>query len=114
MTEQRRKTPRVAAQGPCAIRDPDGTEHAFELVDLSECGARLRCEVPIGAMTRIHVAMLLPADRVGQGEDVRLETPGVIVWSHRLEEDIHDIGVFFPELNDEGAALLQAYVLSAV
>ena len=31
MTQQRRKTPRVAAQGPCAIRDPDGTEHAFEL-----------------------------------------------------------------------------------
>ena len=114
MTEQRRKTPRVATQGPCAIRDPDGTEHAFELVDLSVCGARLRCEVPSGAMTRIHVAMALPGERVGQEEDVRLETAGVIVWSHRLEENVHDIGVFFPELSDEGAALLQAYVLSAV
>ena len=78
MTEQRRKSQRVAAQGPCTIRDPDGTEHAFELVDLSECGARLRCEVPIGAMTRIHVAMRLPGDRVGQEADASLETAGVI------------------------------------
>ncbi len=114
MTEQRRKSPRVAAQGPCTIRDPDGTEHAFELVDLSECGARLRCEVPIGAMTRIHVSMVLPGERVGHDDDARLETVGVIVWSHRVEEGVNDIGVFFPELSEDGSALLQAYVLSAV
>ncbi len=114
MTEQRRKNQRVAAQGACTILDPDGGEHAFELIDLSECGARLRCEIPIGAMTRINVAMLLPADRVGRDADARLQTAGVIVWSHRVEEGVNDIGVFFPELDEEGASLLQAYVLSAV
>ena len=113
MTESRRKSPRVAAQGACTIRDPEGGEHAFELVDLSECGARLRCEIPIGAMTRIHVSMLLPGDRVGQDDDARLETMGVIVWSHRVEEGVNDIGVFFPELDDTGAAMLHAYVLSS-
>ncbi len=113
MTDQRRKSPRVAAQGSCTIRDPEGGEHAFELVDLSECGARLRCEIPIGAMTRIHVSMILPADRIGRDEDVDLETAGVIVWSHRVEEGVNDIGVFFPELDEAAAGLLQAYVLSA-
>jgi len=120
MSEERRQHQRVKAAGACTIRDADGAEKPFELVDLSESGARLRCREPIGAMTRIHVAMLLPGPRVGRDEDVRLETAGVIVWSHRLDpapeagEPGYDTGVFFPELDEESAALLQAYVLSAV
>ncbi len=123
MTDERRTNQRVAAQGPCTIRDADGTERPFELIDLSESGARLRCSDPIGAMTRIHVAMNLPGPRIGQDADIQLETVGVIVWSHRTAapadapqgEDgaFYDTGVFFPELSEESAALLQAYVLSA-
>lgn len=113
MAENRRKHDRVPAEGPCTIRDPDGEERPFELVDLSESGARLKCGTPIGAMTRIHVAMVLPAARLGRDEDVRLETVGVIVWSHRIADEEYDTGVFFPELDADDAALLQAYVLSA-
>ena len=64
-------------------------------------------------MTRIHVALLLPGSRVGAAEDQSLETAGVIVWSHRVEDDIFDTGVFFPELSDDASALLHAYVASA-
>ena len=113
MSDERRQAPRVAAQGACTIRDEGGTERPFELVDLSESGARLTCTVPIGAMTRIRVQMVLPAERVGRGSDVSFATVGVIVWSHRLADDQYDTGVFFPELEDRHAALLQAYVLSA-
>lgn len=115
MSDERRKHPRVPAllQGPCTIRDGAGTETPFQLTDLSECGARLSCEVPIAAMSRIHVAMRLPGERVGRDEDTRIETVGVVVWSHRTEDGDYDTGVFFPELDEESAALLQAYVLSA-
>ncbi len=119
MSEERRKHPRVQAAGTGTIRDPQGEERVFELVDLSESGARLRCRAPIGAMTRIRVAMLLPGPRIGRDEDVRLDTVGVIVWSHRIDPAPpdgapgYDTGVFFPELDEDGAALLQVYVLSA-
>ena len=115
MSDERRKNPRVPAllTGPCTIRREDGSEAAFELQDLSECGARLSCEGAIGAMTRIHVAMRLPGDRIGRDEDTTVETVGVVVWSHKGEDGSFDTGVFFPELDEESAALLQAYVLSA-
>lgn len=115
MSDERRKHPRVPAllTGPCTIRGEDGAEAAFELQDLSECGARLTCEAAIGAMARIHVAMRLPGDRIGRDEDTTVETMGVVVWSHQAEDGGYDTGVFFPELDEESAALLQAYVLSA-
>ncbi len=115
MSDERRQSPRVAVpeHGSCTIRDDQGAERAFDLVDLSECGARLHCGAAIGAMTRIHVAMQLPGERVGRDADAAIETVGVVVWSHRLEDDVYDTGVFFPELDEESAALLQAYVLSA-
>lgn len=114
MTDERRKHRRVPASMACLIRSEEGDERPFELVDLSESGARLKCAFPIAAMTRIHVILELPARRVGRDENARLETDGVIVWSHRVEDDVYDTGVFFPELETENAELLQAYVLSAV
>ncbi len=114
MTDDRRKHRRVPAPFPCVIRTDDGAERPFELVDLSESGARLKCAFPIAAMTRIAVQIRLPAVRIGREEDAGLDTTGVIVWSHRVEDDVYDTGVFFPELSDENAALLQAYVMSAV
>jgi len=115
MSEERRSSPRVAVpmQGACTIRDEGGEERTFELIDLSECVARLTCGIAIGAMTRIHVAMRLPGERVGRDEEVAVETVGVVVWSHRASEGAYDTGVFFSELDEESAALLQAYVLSA-
>ena len=116
MSDERRKQSRVPvpAHGACTIRSAERAEAAFELTDLSESGARLKCEAAVGAMTRIHVSMSLPAERVGRDEDAAIETVGVVVWSHGLEGGGFDTGVFFPELDDESAVLLQAYVLSAV
>jgi hypothetical protein len=114
MTEDRRKHRRVPAPFPCVIRADDGEERPFELVDLSESGVRLKCAMALPAMTRIHVALKLPAGRIGRDEDERLETVGVIVWSHRIDDDVYDTGVFFPELDPTGVELLQAYVMSAV
>ena len=72
MSQERRTQTRVPAGGSCTIRDQEGDERAFELVDLSECGARLRCENAIGAMTRIQVNMVLPAERIGESADAVL------------------------------------------
>jgi hypothetical protein len=113
MPTERRQSPRVPASMACIMRDAEGQEQPFDLVDLSESGARLTCATPIAAMTRIHVALELPAGRVGRAADARVETLGVVVWSHRVEDDSYDTGVFFPELAAEHQALLQAYVLSA-
>ena len=109
---KQRKHPRVPASLPCTIRDAAGAESPFELVDLSEAGARIRCPSALNAMTEIQVAILLPATRVGGPEDVRLDTRGVVVWSHEVG-DHFDTGVFFPELDPATQAALQAYVASA-
>lgn len=110
---ERRQHPRVAANLSCTMRAEDGAEAPFDLVDLSESGIRLRCAQSVSAMTRIQVAVLLPAGRIGRDEDIRLDTQGVVVWSHQVEPGDFDTGVFFPELDDEQRGLLQAFVLSA-
>ena len=91
-----------------------GQEEPFDIVDLSESGVRIKCGTALAAMTRIRVALVLPGERVGRDEEARVDTMGVVVWSHRIDENRYDTGVFFPELNDESRGLLQAYVLSAV
>jgi hypothetical protein len=113
MSKERRTRTRVPAGGPCTIKDETGAERAFELIDLSECGARLRCETAIGAMTSIQVSMQLPAERIGQSEDGVLNTTGVVVWSHRSDDGTFDTGVFFPDLEDRTSDQLFAYVASA-
>ena len=113
MSDERRRDRRVPAQGPCTIVGGDGTERAFELVDLSESGARLTCEAAIDAMTRVQVVLVLPADRLGHTEDATLQTVGVVVWSHQTEDAVFDTGVFFPELDDDSASLLRNYVATA-
>ncbi len=99
---------------PCTLVGESGEKQPFELLDLSESGVRMRCQSDLAELTRIQVAMLLPAGRVGQDDDVRLDTEGVVVWSHAVNEGIYDTGVFFPELDEDQRGLLQAFVLSSV
>ena len=113
-SDERRVARRVPARGPCTIVGSDGNEKPFELVDLSESGARLTCGSAIEAMTRVQVVLVLPADRLGHTEDARLQTDGVVVWSHPSGAESFDTGVFFPELDDEMASLLRNYVATAV
>ena len=114
MTDERRRDRRVPARGPCTIVGGDGSERPFDLVDLSESGARLNCPSPIDAMTRVQVVMQLPGDRLGLVDDEMLETVGVVVWSHQTGEDTFDTGVFFPELDDRTAGMLRNFVATAV
>ncbi len=109
---KQRKHQRVPTSLPCTIQDESGEESPFELIDLSEAGARIRCTTELAAMTQIRVAMLLPAGRIGADEDVRLDTRGVVVWSHPVEGHF-DTGVFFPDLAAQTRGALQAYVSSA-
>ena len=114
MSDERRRDRRVPAHGPCTIVGGDGAERPFDLVDLSESGARLTCANPIDAMTRVQVVLMLPGDRLGRSDDARLETVGVVVWSHQTGDAIFDTGVFFPELDDRTAGLLRNFVATAV
>ncbi len=109
--DERRRHRRVPARFPFRIVS-DGKEETFELVDLSESGVRIRCLHAIAPMTRIRVSMTLPAKRVGAGTDVRFETLGVVVWSHRSLEAIYDTGVFFSDLDERQRSVLRAYVVS--
>ena len=112
---ERRRDKRVpATQLPCSIQDPDGEASPFDLIDLSESGARIRCDHAIAPMTRIRVAMLLPAARIGADDDLRFDTDGVVVWSHATEGGRFDTGVFFPELDGTTRDALRTYVHSAV
>jgi hypothetical protein len=112
---ERRRHARVDVKppgnGPFRLR-ADGVDQAFELVDLSESGVRIRSQSALGPMARIHVAMMLPGARVGASSDVRFETTGVVVWSHRQSPSSFDTGVFFPELDDRQRAFLRTFVAS--
>ena len=113
MGKERRKHTRVVAPVPFLMIDKQGKERTFDLVDLSESGARIKCPLAIAPMTRVKVAMVLPGDRVGHEKDVRVDTTGVVVWSHKADDARYDTGVFFPELDEEKRSLLQTYVLTA-
>jgi hypothetical protein len=110
---ERRRHARVDVKppgnGPFRLK-ADGDEQTFELMDLSESGVRIRSQSALGPMTRIHVAMMLPGSRVGAASDVRFETTGVVVWSHRQSQTSFDTGVFFPELDDRQRAFLRTFV----
>lgn len=136
MAVERRQHKRVSATFPCVLVGADHREEPFDLMDLSESGVRLRCHHAIAPMTQIRVALRLPGERVGQPADVKLETRGVVVWSHKqaaakagaakagaaktsaakagkATAESYDTGVFFPELSRDQRALLLAYVLTA-
>jgi hypothetical protein len=109
---ERRRHPRVAARVPFRIVNEAGRDEPFRLVDLSECGARIQVRTAIPPMTRIQVALVLPAARLGLEEDVRVDTAGVVVWCHPTE-DTYDTGVFFPDLVEEQRRLLRDLVRSS-
>jgi hypothetical protein len=111
---ERRRHDRVPTELPFRLK-ADGAEEVFDLVDLSESGVRIRCRRSIPAMTRIQVSLVLPGRRVGGGAgDVRLDTTGVVVWSHRAENHTFDTGVFFAELDERQRGLLRSFVGSHV
>jgi PilZ domain len=113
MGNERRKHPRISADLPFRLVNAKGEEETFDLVDLSESGARIQCGHAIQAMTRIRVAMVLPGRRLGRDGDVRVDTTGVVVWSHPVEDGVYDTGVFFPELEDDQRRLLKTFVHAA-
>jgi len=110
MGDERRRHHRVRADLPFRLVDERGKEESFDLIDLSESGARIRCAHAIGAMTRVRVNVLIPGRYVDRPEDVRLVTTGVVVWSHRGEDGRYDTGVFFSELEEGQREVLHAFV----
>lgn len=110
MGDERRRHQRVPADVPFRLVGADGSEDAFELIDLSESGARIRCGKSLAAMTEIRVALLLPGRSLGREGEIRLATTGVVVWSHKGEDGQYDTGVFFPALEEEQRDLLQHFV----
>jgi c-di-GMP-binding flagellar brake protein YcgR len=110
---ERRRHSRVPASIPFKLK-AGGKAEKFDLMDLSESGVRIRCARSLPAMTRIQVSMVLPAKRVGGKSDVRVETTGVVVWSHKADTKSFDTGVFFSELEDHQRTTLRAFVMSHV
>jgi hypothetical protein len=106
---ERRRHRRVSAAVPFKLLN-DGKEEAFDLVDLSESGVRIKCRHAMPPMTRILVQLVLPGERIGAQSDVKFETTGVVVWSHRAPEKSYDTGVFFADLDDRQRSLLHAFV----
>jgi hypothetical protein len=110
---ERRQHRRVAADYPLKIVNEAGREETFQLLDLSECGARIQCGHAVPPMTRIQVALYLPGKGLGLSRDVRVDTTGVIVWSHRLSDTSYDTGVYFPDLPEDQRGMLRALVQAA-
>jgi hypothetical protein len=110
MGDERRKHPRIPTDLPFRLVDGEGREESFDLQDLSESGARIRCGHAIPAMTRVQVALILPAERVGRKDDVRVDTQGVIVWSHKSDDGRYDTGVFFPDLDMPQRRIIHTFI----
>ena len=111
---ERRKARRIPASLPFRLVNA-GKEESFELVDLSESGARIRLKHAVAAMTRIQVRLLLPGERVGTKQALEFDTYGVVVWSHKeAKASTYDTGVFFSELDDRQRNLLRTFVGSHV
>jgi hypothetical protein len=112
---ERRRHRRVPAALPFKLLN-DGKEEAFDLVDLSESGVRIKCRHAMPPMTRILVQLVLPGERIGARNDVKFETTGVVVWSHKAPEKTRpenarfDTGVFFADLDERQRSLLHAFV----
>lgn len=107
---ERRKSRRIPASLPFRLV-ANGKEESFDLVDLSESGARIRCGHFVPAMTRIQVRILLPGSRVGTPHALEFDTHGVVVWSHKEPKaSTYDTGVFFSELDDRQRNLLRTFV----
>ena len=107
---ERRKSKRVPASLPFRLVS-NGKEEPFELVDLSDSGARIRCGHNVPPMTRIQVRILLPGERVGTKKALEFDTHGVVVWSHKESgAKTFDTGVFFSELDDRQRNLLRTFV----
>jgi len=107
---ERRKARRVPASVPFRLVT-NGKEEPFDLVDLSESGARIRCSHAVPAMTRIQVRILFPGERVGTKSALEFDTHGVVVWSHKdAGAKTFDTGVFFSELDERQRHLLRAFV----
>jgi c-di-GMP-binding flagellar brake protein YcgR len=113
---ERRRHTRVSAPIPCRLLS-DGKEQAFDLVDLSESGVRIRCPHALPPMTRLGVSMILPGKKIGASSDLRFDTTGVVVWSHKQggagQAMAYDVGLFFSELDDRQRNLLRAFVGSS-
>jgi hypothetical protein len=110
---ERRAAERVPADVPFRLVS-GGKADSFDLVDLSESGVRIRCHASMAPMTKIQVAMVLPAVRVGASSDVQFQTTGVVVWSHKTGPGTFDTGVFFSEMDDRQRHLLRSFVASHV
>ena len=54
MANERRRYPRVAAELPFRFVSERGEDEAFDLVDLSESGARIKCAHHLAAMTQVQ------------------------------------------------------------
>jgi c-di-GMP-binding flagellar brake protein YcgR len=107
---ERRKAKRVPATVPFRLVT-NGKEEPFDLVDLSESGARIRCGHAVPAMTRIQVRILFPGERIGTKAALEFDTHGVVVWSHKdAGAKTFDTGVFFSELDERQRHLLRAFV----
>lgn len=110
MGSERRRHPRITADLPLRFVSGDGDQESFELVDLSESGARIKCGRRLGAMTRVSVGLRLPGRILEQTDDVSVDTMGVVVWSHPLEDGRFDTGVFFADLEGEQREVLRTFV----
>ena len=113
MGNERRRHPRIKADLPFRLVSEEGEQEAFDLVDLSESGARIQCAHPITAMTRIRVALRFPAASLDRDDDIQLDTTGVVVWSHRIDEGKYDTGVFFADLAEDDRGVIQTFVATA-
>ena len=111
MATERRKVPRITATDlPFRFVNERGEPETFELMDLSESGARIQCQRRLAAMTKVQVGVVLPGHLMGGADDVHMTTTGVVVWCHEVAEGRYDTGVFFSELAEEHREILRSFV----
>ena len=108
--KERRRHPRVSGKNlPLKLLGRGG--EAYRIRDVSSAGVAFYSEEPVPVMTRVGFAIEFPASG-GPGEARHASGEGVVVRCERLSRTLshYEVAVFFGDLEDDAARLIQRYV----
>ena len=108
---ERRRHRRISVRLPLQLTVRDQTVDTH-IVDLSESGIRLRTPASLPLMTRVQIALELPAKKPGEGTSA-VGITGVIVRCVQVDDDSsvpYDTAIYFEDLPDSARGRITRYM----
>ena len=108
---ERRRHRRISVRLPLQLTVKDQTVDTH-IVDLSESGIRLRTPASLPLMTRVQIALELPARKPSEGTSA-VGMTGVIVRCVHVDDGSgvpYDTAIFFENLSDSARGRIERYM----